>query len=288
MTQGKTVVPLLEDDDNSNPYNARKDYITPDDVARPTADEPFYPGAVQKKTKQKTDDDSTTDTTKGQDHDYELRFKNLKKRYDTEIHNSRKELEQLKEQMSKLQSPPPPPENKEELDKWKQDNPDLYKIFENLITDQTSQVSKEVDTRLSEVEKRERQIAKREALREIREKHSDFDSIVESDEFHDWAESQPEEIQNWVYNSLDSARTIKAIDLYKLENGLAGGPTKESANESNELEGADGFVSVRGQTQPTDTQKKIWSRAEIAKMSIHEYEKHESEIDLAIREGRVR
>ena len=52
----------------------------------------------------------------------------------------------------------------------------------------------ELQTRLDAMQERETEILKREAEKDLREKHPDFDDIRNSDEFQDWANLQPESI----------------------------------------------------------------------------------------------
>ena len=45
--------------------------------------------------------------------------------------------------------------------------------------------------------------------------HPDFDDIRDSDEFHEWAESQPKWVQDALYENDNDARSAaRAIDLY--------------------------------------------------------------------------
>ena len=79
----------------------------------------------------------------------------------------------------------------------------------------------ESDDRLSALDEREARIARKEAEMTLSSAHPDFSEIRQSDEFHEWAKSQPEAIQDWVYNNPNNVDlAVKAIDIYKLESGL--------------------------------------------------------------------
>ena len=52
-------------------------------------------------------------------------------------------------------------------------------------------------------------------------------------------------------------------------------------------EAAKAITKTAKATETELPKKKVWSNAEISKMSVREYEKYEEEIDKAIREGRI-
>ena len=129
---------------------------------------------------------------------------------------------------------------------------------------------------------------KREAETTLRNRHPDFEDIRGDEAFHQWAEEQPTQIQDWIYNNPDDvALASKAIDLYKLETGQPAtrtrlSPRKQSANR----ESAADIVSTKT-TQIDSAQPKIWTEREIAAMSIDQFDKFEDEINQAMSEGRV-
>ena len=284
MTQ---VVPLLQDEDNSNVYNRNKGYHVADQEAPQNADELFRPIIKKPEVVPPNDEDGALGNK--DNHDYEKRWKNLKKTYDTEISKTRKKIEELEARLEQASQVPKTPENIEELEKWKQENKDLYQVVEKLTKLQVQDGTKAVTEKLTELEQREQKLARAQALKEVRDYHKDFDEIVNSEEFHDWAESQSEEVQTWIYkNPSDSRKTINALNLYKFD-VKSKQPVNESAkaNQRN-LEDAASMVSVKSSSEPNHQEKKIWSKKEIQKLSMDEYDKLEKEIDQAIREGRVR
>ena len=61
---------------------------------------------------------------------------------------------------------------------------------------------------------------------ELMRLHPDFDDIRDSDDFHDWAEEQPEWIQKALYeNDTDSRSAARAIDLYKADRNMLQHPS---------------------------------------------------------------
>ena len=120
----------------------------------------------------------------------------------------------------------------------------------------------------------------------LQSKHPDFDEIRGDDRFHNWAKEQPEQIQDWIYNNPNNVElAVKALDLYKLENGLS--TTKQTKKSPQSRQNAADFVSTKT-TTVDPKEPKIWTQREIAAMSMRDFDKFEDEIDQAMAEGRVR
>ena len=105
------------------------------------------------------------------------------------------------------------------------------------------------------------------------------------DNFHEWAKTQPEEIQRWIYKNPDNVGLAsRAIDLYKMENNIA---IKKSSRPS-QLSRSNAADMVSTKTTGVEPQQaKIWTQREIASLSMDDYDRYEKDIDLAIQEGRV-
>ena len=131
---------------------------------------------------------------------------------------------------------------------------------------------------------------RREAESGLREAHPDFEDIRGSEEFHDWAKEQPEQIQDWIYkNSIDAKLASRAIDLFKLERGIStpSGQSKRSRQKQSTPETAADLVSTKTTTVDAAQPQKIWTEREIAAMSMDQFDKYEEEINQAVSEGRV-
>jgi hypothetical protein len=139
--------------------------------------------------------------------------------------------------------------------------------------------------KLSAIEMREAEMLKRDAELALRERHPDFEDIRGDDNFHEWAKTQPEDIQRWIYNNPDNvALASRAIDLYKMENNIA---IQKSSRQS-QLSRSNAADMVSTKTTGVEPQQaKIWTQREIASLSMDDYDRYEQEIDLAIQEGRV-
>ena len=164
----------------------------------------------------------------------------------------------------------------------------MYDTVESVAHLRSEQQVGELREQLSAIQMREAEILKREAETTLRERHPDFEDIRGDETFHQWAETQPQQIQDWIYDNPDNvALASKAIDLYKLETGQPTTQTRRSPRkQSATRESAADIVSTKT-TQIDSAQPKIWTEREIAAMSIDQFDKFEDEINQAMSEGRV-
>ena len=90
-----------------------------------------------------------------------------------------------------------------------------------------------------------------------------------------------------MYDNPDNADlAARAIDLYKMDAGITS--TKKSKPAEVKKEAAKAVTSTKKGNQISVTEKKIWSVAEISKLKPGQFEKHEKDIMLARREGRIK
>lgn len=266
-----------------NPYNENKSWhqgMSNESVADATS--LFIPPT--KKTPEKEpvveNKPTTTETKEGEDKTNK-RYFDLKAHHDKTVTELRNELKALKSKLDETSKGSTLPKNEEELDDFQKKNPDLFETVKNLSQLEVERQTKEVKAKLEEIDKQKLDLQAKEAESEVRKAVPDIDTLRESDDFHEWAESQTEEIQNWIYNNPYSSRNaIAAITLYKAEKGLINsqGQSKESSSvKQTNSEDAASLVSTR--TQDTgSTQPKVWTPQEIKKMSLDEYEENKDEI----------
>lgn len=264
----------------ANPYNARKDWHEGNDKPFASADGVYHEPEQPKKKKATRKAAPESDS---QDSNYKKRYDDLKKHYDAKVNEFKQKEQELEAEARMTQQVEQESAYEEQLESFKEENPDLYDAVEAVTTNQTN----ELREKLSVLEQREAQIVRREAEETLRTSHPDFLELRESEEFHVWAEAQPEQIQDWIYNNPDNVSlAVKAIDLYKMEAGIAT-PTKTKRAQSQSSSGsAADLVSTKTKTVDTN-EPKIWTQREIAALSMQQYEKFEQEIDQALMEGRV-
>lgn len=281
-----------QEEENANPYNMEKSWHTPDKLMD-SADSLFYSSSSQATRsntapvqKKEGEDKKTSKRT-----NYKKRYDDLKKHYDDKVSQFKQREQQLTAQQRASQPQYEAPKTEEQLQKFKQEYPDLYETVETVAYLESEKQVKELQSQLSAVQQRENDIMRREAEAGLKQAHPDFEDIRGSDEFHGWAKEQPEQIQDWVYkNSLDATLASKAITLYKLENGLTtpGKQSKRSQNkQSSSKASAADLVSTKTTTVDAAQPQRIWTEREITAMPMDQFDRFEEEINQAITEGRV-
>jgi hypothetical protein len=265
-----------------NPYNMRKEWHTPDIPSHGDANGLFYSTKESQATSNETVEAPVE--TKRARTNYKKRYDDLKKHYDAKLADFKQKEQELLAKANSNRASYKPPKSIEDLEQFKTENPDLYATVESVAHLQTQQQMEAVQQKLSTLEERERMLSRKEAETSLAQRHPDFEDIKGDENFHTWAKMQPEQIQQWVYQNPDNVElAAKAIDLYKLETGILTSQKSKSQPRGNAAD----FVSTK--TTSIDTKEpRIWSKQEIAKMSMREFDKYEAEIDQAIMEGRVR
>jgi hypothetical protein len=215
--------------------------------------------------------------------DYKKRYDDLKKHYDNKLNEFRLREEELKNQVQQPEYKAPKTE--EELEKFKNDYPDVYEVVETVAHMQSESKAKVLEERLSKLQQREQELIRKDAEKRLMDRHPDFEDIRNSDDFHAWAKEQPDSIQKWIYSNADDADLAsRALDLFKKDIGMDI-PQKEKSS-SKTTESAADMVSTKT-TTVEPKQQKIWSEREIAAMSMDEFDKYEEEISNAMQEGRI-
>ena len=280
-----------EEEEVSNPYNARKPWHKQGRKQTPSAAESLYyeddddnepqqQKATRKKAPSSEDEPSTN---------YKKRYDDLKKHYDQKLSEFKRTEQELREQSREAEPQYQAPKTQEDLDRFRTEYPDLYDTVETVAHMRSQQEVEALRSRFSVIEEREAQIAAREAESALQERHPDFDQIRGDDSFHEWAQEQPNQIQDWIYNNPnDVTLAVKALDLYKLETGKGQGSRKRRSG-NRQPQGGSAADMVSTKTTNVDAKEaKIWTESEIAKMSLDQFDRHEDEIKIAMEEGRVR
>jgi len=272
------------EEQEANPYNAKKSWHTPDRPKSDDADSLFFaPQATPEQDEAPEEEPQRKKRT-----NYKKRYDDLKKHYDDRVSQFKQREQELMAETRSMQPDYEAPKSVEDLEKFKEDYPDLYDTVETVAHMRSEQQVGELRNQLSAIQQREAEIMKREAETTLRNRHPDFEDIRGDEAFHQWAEDQPTQIQDWIYNNPDDVTLAsKAIDLYKLETGQPATRTRRSPKrQSANRESAADIVSTKT-TQIDSAQPKIWTEREIAAMSIDQFDKFEEEINQAMSEGRV-
>ena len=271
----------------ANMYNAKKPWHKPDGPPVQSSDSLFYENQA---TPQAAPDEEEQEAPKRKRANYKKRYDDLKKHYDDRVSQFKQREQELLAENRASQPQYEAPKSVEELEKFKDQYPDLYETVQTVAHLQSERRVEELQGQLSVIQQREADIMRREAETELRNRHPDFENIRGDEGFQEWAKEQPEEIQDWVFRNPDNVELAsKAIDLYKLETGTqTSRPRRQSRQSQQSREGsAADMVSTKTTTVDAAQGPKIWTEREIAAMSLDEFDSREDEINQALTEGRV-
>jgi hypothetical protein len=269
-----------------NPYNLKKDWHTDDVMPKhgETAEGLFFEKPETKSEPTPVETETVEEDKVYSQPNYKKRYDDLKKHYDSRLSEFKQREQELIAEATANRPEYQAPKTAEELEQFKAEYPDVYEVVETVAHLQSEDKVASLQQRLDALQERETEILKREAEKDLMAKHPDFTELRNSEEFHQWAEAQPEEIKDWIYNNPNNASLAsKAIDLFKMENGIT--PINSSQNKSERSSAAD-MVSTKT-TTVDEKQPKIWTQQEIAALPMAEYDRLEKEIDKAVEEGRV-
>lgn len=118
----------------------------------------------------------------------------------------------------------------------------------------------------------------------IRRSHPDMDDIVVSDDFTGWLERQSPLWQR-VASEGSATEVVELLDRFKEAIGTA--PQQRESKVDKARKVAEPTLPKARKPDPSSG-KRIWTREEIRRMSLSEFEKHQAAIDQAYLEGRVR
>jgi len=218
--------------------------------------------------------------------DYKKRYDDLKRHYDSKLNEFKQRELELLDQAREGQPKYTPPKSAEELAEFKEKYPDVYDVVETVANMQSESKARQLEEKIKLLQSREQELVRIDAEKALKSKHPDFDDIRNSDDFHDWAKSQPESIQDWIYkNSSDPEAASRAIDLFKSDMGVQSNSKKSSAGSKRKTSAAD-MVSAKT-TSVEPQQAKVWTEKEILALSPAEFDRLEKEIDKAWEEGRI-
>ena len=289
------VITENQEPQKANPYNAKKDWHDVKDKPFVSSDSLFFDTTATTEHDEsdaiEAEKQEEVEATKDKPYkrpNYKKRYDDLKTHYDSKL-NEFKLREQELIQEAVLNRPEyEAPKSEEELEEFKKEYPDVMAVVETVAHLQSESKTKVLEERLSALQDRENELVRRDAEKNLREKHPDFDEIRNSDEFQEWANLQPESIKDWIFNNpSDATLASRALDLFKKDIGLEVQQVTQSRSNSRQTkQSAADMISTK--TTSVDTnQQRVWSEREIAAMSVAEFDKFEEEISNAMQEGRI-
>ena len=274
-------------EENANPYNMNKSWHKEDEIGFQDANGVFFekPQAKQEADIEEPVEQEATKDEPYKRPDYKKRYDDLKKHYDSKLNEFKSREQELLEEAANSRPSYVAPKSPEELEKFREEYPDVYEVVETVSHLQSEEKSKDLREKLEKLQSREQELVRKDAEKRLMDKHPDFEDIRNSDDFHGWAKEQPKSIQDWVYNNADDADLAsRALDLFKKDIGMDVAPKKSNSKQSKKS--AADMVSTKT-TSVEPKQERIWTEREIAKMSMAQFDKHEAEISQAMQEGRI-
>ena len=215
--------------------------------------------------------------------------KTLKKRYSDLRRHQQKQTEELKTEINALKSQLEQstkkqiklPKSDEDIETWAKEYPDVAAIVETIAMKKAAEQSASLEQRVKALDDMQQDVSKQRAETELLQMHPDFDEIRNDDDFHAWADEQPQWIQNALYENDNDARSAaRAIDLYKADKNLT---TKKTSNKD-----AAKSVSTKGKrNKPVENESSSFLReSDVQRMTAKEYESKSDEIMEAIRQNK--
>ena len=244
-------------EETANPYNAKKAWHKRDEKDFISSDSLFFPEEETQET-QKASEKKTKQTKKAKTPDYKKRYDDLKSHYDSKLDEFKTREKELLEEAAKNRPNYTAPKSPEELEKFREQYPDVYEVVETVAHMQSSEKTKTLEEQLASLQERETELIAKQAQERLMNNHPDFDGDLAS----------------------------RALDLYKRDMNLDSSKTKKPSSTRKSKTSAADMVSTKT-TAVEPKQAKIWTEKEIAAMSMDEFDQYEEEIGKAISEGRV-
>ena len=214
---------------------------------------------------------------------FKKRYSDLRRHQQKQAEEFKTELAELKRQLSDATKKEMKlPKSDEDIEEWAKEYPDVAAIVETIAMKKASEQSSALEERIKAIDEMQSSATKEKAEAELMRLHPDFDDIRDSDEFHEWAESQPKWVQDALYENDNDARSAaRAIDLYKADMGI--GKKKPKSDK----DAAKSVSTKNSRSKPQENEEASYLKeSDVQRMSAAEYEKRSDEVMEAIRSGK--
>ena len=216
--------------------------------------------------------------------------KTFKKRYSDLRRHQQQQADDFKKQIAELRTQLDAatkkemklPKSDEDIEQWAKEYPDVAAIVETIAMKKASEQASALEERIKAIDEMQSSATKEKAEAELMRLHPDFDDIRDSDEFHEWVESQPKWVQDALYENDNDARSAaRAIDLYKADMGI--GKKKPKSDK----DAAKSVATKNSRSKPQENEESTYLKeSDVQRMSPKEYESKSDEIMEAIRSGK--
>ena len=237
---------------------------------------------VEEQKQDASSEETEDEPTNAEERTFKKRYSDLRRHQQkqtdelkAEINNLKAQLEQSTKKQIKL------PKSDEDIETWAKEYPDVAGIVETIAIKKAAEQQASLEEKVKALNDMQESVSKQRAETELLQLHPDFDDIRNDDDFHAWAEEQPQWVQNALYENDNDARSAaRAIDLYKADRNITAKKTssKDAAKS----------VSTKGKrSKPaSDDSGNSYKESDVQRMSAKEYEKHSDDIMEAIRNGK--
>jgi uncharacterized protein YutD len=216
--------------------------------------------------------------------------KTFKKRYSDLRRHQQQQADDFKKQIAELRGQLDAatkkemklPKSDEDIEQWAKEYPDVAAIVETIAMKKASEQATALEERIKAIDEMQSSATKEKAEAELMRLHPDFDDIRDSDEFHEWVESQPKWVQDSLYENDNDARSAaRAIDLYKADMGIS------KKKPKSDKDAAKSVATKNSRSKPQENEASTYLKeSDVQRMSPKEYEKRSDEIMEAIRSGK--
>ena len=150
----------------ANPYNANKDWHKQDEKQFVSADGAFFEEPKPKVEAQEEEPKQSKQKTKDKPYskpDYKKRYDDLKTHYDSKLNEFKAREQELLEEAAKNRTNYIAPKSPEDLEKFREQYPDVYEVVETVAHMQSSERTKTIEERLSALQERETELLAKQA-----------------------------------------------------------------------------------------------------------------------------
>ena len=221
--------------------------------------------------------------TNAEEKTFKKRYSDLRRHQQKQVEEFKTELAELKRQLSDATKKEMRlPKSDEDIEEWAKEYPDVAAIVETIAMKKASEQSSALEERIKAIDEMQLSATKEKAEAELMRLHPDFDDIRDSDEFHEWADSQPKWVQDALYENDNDARSAaRAIDLYKADMGIS------KKKPKSDKEAAKSVSTKNSRSKPQENEESSYLKeSDVQRMSAQEYEKRSDEVMEAIRSGK--
>jgi uncharacterized protein YifE (UPF0438 family) len=230
-----------------------------------------------------TTEEAEEEPTSAEEKTFKKRYSDLRRHQQQQAEEFKKQISELRTQLdSATKKEMKLPKSDEDIETWAKEYPDVAAIVETIAMKKASEQASALEDRIKAIDEMQMSATKEKAEAELMRLHPDFDTIRDSDSFHEWAEEQPKWVQDALYENDNDARSAaRAIDLYKADMGI--GKKKPKSDK----EAAKSVSTKDSRSKPQENEESTYLKeSEVQRMSPKEYEKRSDEIMEAIRSGK--